>query len=247
MNTYFEYCNELLARWRKSELVLKTNFGFDLNALPEPYLKFGEPTNDLYFLTTNPGGVMDFQMRENEYSPIGEMYSELSERLGLHYKDVLPSRSEARKRISAMYSITNRIFRGSNGFIQAEISPFHSANFPDKEKFALDVLSEEHDIHKEYVDILTTLLEHKNCICIQGGKPKPERINDNWIKLISKIMSVEPKNWNKMNFKYNKNGEATTGAFYYKHKDFFKVILFRDGTNGCPAIQSMNELFEILQ
>jgi hypothetical protein len=46
------------------------------------------------------------------------------------------------------------LFSNNNGFTQFEISPFHSAKFPTKNKFAKDILNAENNLHTEYIDKL---------------------------------------------------------------------------------------------
>lgn len=238
---YIEFCENLFSNWKDNKIDLQDNYGFDLNALPEPYLTFGEVESQVCFLTTNPGGVMDFQKRTNNFSTTGESYADLSKRLGKHYEEVL--NGAAKTRIENMYEIAKTIDSKSKGFIQVEISPFHSRNFPDKEKFSKDILKKDQSFHAQYVDALSSFLSNKNCICIQSGYPNLDRLDKNWITLISKIVNIRKTDWDLIEFKV-KNGRATTGAFIHKNEDSFKVILFNSASNSCPKINSMTELFE---
>lgn len=103
---YIAFCNHILSDWKENELSLQDNYGFDLDALPEPYLTFGKGNNQMCFLTTNPGGVMNFQRRKNHYSPTEEPYTDLSIRLGQHYEKVL--NGAAKIRIENMYEISKK-------------------------------------------------------------------------------------------------------------------------------------------
>ncbi len=241
---YFEFCENLHTDWNLNKLSLGNNFGFDLNALPEPYLKFGNNNDDICFLTTNPGGVMKFQKKPTNFIKNGEKYHELSGRLAKHYENTL--QGTAKTRIQTMYKVTNTIRPNTNGFMQFEISPFHSSSFPDKEKFANFVLTGETDFHNEYVNLLTEELKDKNCICIQSGFPDIKRLSKKWLQLISRILSVDKNNWEAIYFKF-KNERPTTGAFYNTNKKTFKVVLFNSGGNSIPNLDSMNELFNRLR
>jgi hypothetical protein len=241
---YFEFCENLHINWDLNKLNLGDNFGFDLNALPEPYLNFGSNGNDICFLTTNPGGVMDFQKKPSDFFKNGEKYPELSRRLAKHYENTL--QGPAKTRIQAMYKISNMIRPNSNGFMQFEISPFHSSSFPNKEKFANFVLTGETNFHSEYVDLLTEQLKDSNCICIQSGLPDLKRLNKMWLQLIGKILSVDKNSWETIYFKH-KDERPTTGAFYNKNKNTFKAILFNSGSNSIPNVDSMNELINRLR
>ncbi len=241
---YLEFCDKLLSDWRENKIVLQDNYGFDLDALPEPYLTFGSKSDEVCFLTNNPGSVMEFQKKNENFSPISESYNNLSKRLGQHYEDYLSG--VAKTRILNMYEISNTLFPTNNSFMQLEISPFHSSSFPNKEKFSKNILRRENDIHTEYINNLTAFLSQKNCICIQSGFPDLKRLNKNWISLIGNILSIKSDTWNLIEFKI-KNERATTGAFYYKGEKFFKVILFNSASNSCPRINTMTELFKILK
>lgn len=242
-NNYVEFCDNLFIKWNQNKLDFENNFNFELNAIPEPYLTFGETSEDLFFLTTNPGGVMDFQVKPSEFINSDEKFKDLSVRLAKHYEVIL--KRTPKKRIEDMYSITKMLFPKSYGFTQFEISPFHSTNFPNKERFADYVLNNISNIHRDYIDALTARLKNKNCICIQSGLPDLSRLNKKWLELISRILSVDKNEWKSISFKI-KNGKATTGAFYTKKQEIFKVILFRAGSNAVPNLNSMNELFDNL-
>jgi len=113
-----------------------------------------------------------------------------------------------------MGSLANSIIPNSNGFLQFEISPFHTSSFTHKEKFANFLPENESDFHNKYVNLLTEELKDKNCICIQSGLPDLKRLNTRWLQLVSRILSVEINNWKPIYFK-SKGGRPTTGAFYY--------------------------------
>lgn len=248
---YFEFCDTLLSNWKENKITLEDNYGFDLNAMPEPYLTFGNGDSKVCFITTNPGQVLDFQKRNSNFSTNGESYTNLSKRLAKLYANQV--------RIKKMHEASNKLYPSSNGFIQFEISPFHSANFPNKNKFAKDILNAENNLHTEYIDKLTSFLSNKNCISIQGGKPLLERQDQPWLILVSKILGVKIGDWKLIVFGYSGKGKATTGVWYYKKNNFFKLITFVDSTNTIPngflnvlskfegPVENITELFEILK
>lgn len=242
MDDYVEFSEELLNKWKGDNLGINDNFGFDFDALPEPYLSFGNDLKNITFLTNNPGGVMDFQKKDSSFVNKNESYQNLSSRLGQFYEETLSGPSKTR--INNMYEISNKL--GTKGFTQFEISPFHSPNFPGKEKFAKYILENKNNIHSQYITLLKDKLKNLNSICIQGGYPNLDRLYKSyWIKLISEIFSVHKDDWKSLYFKI-KNQKATTGAFYHKTDSLFKVILFNSGGNYCPKIDSMKELFRII-
>ena len=243
---YIDFCENLFLNWNQNKVHLEKKFDFQLEAVPEPYLKFGENIEDLVFLTTNPGGVMDFQLQSSNFFKPKEKYHDLSIRLAKHYEVALKRGSSAKKRIEDMYSLTKILSPNSKGFTQFEISPFHSSSFPNKENYAEYLFNNSSNIHREYTDLLTNHLKDKSCICIQAGAPDLKRLNSKWLELISSVLSVEKNDWKSIDFKI-KNDKASTGAFYTKNKNVYKVILFRMGSNSVPNISSMKELLDILK
>ena len=262
---YVEFCDTLLSNWKENKITLEDNYGFDLNALPEPYLTFGNGDSKVCFLTTNPGQVADFQKRNSNFSTDGESYANLSKRLAKRYENELQG-GTAGRRIKHMYKTSNMLFSNNNGFTQFEISPFHSKDWKIhiKRKFAKNVLKEENNLHTQYIHKLTSILGDKNCICIQGGAPllnrkdnsidnltEKELLNFNgnaiWRRLISKILGVKIEDWKLIVFGYGPSGIASQGAWYYKKDNVFKVILFTVGGNKMPKPEKMSKLFEILK
>ena len=255
---YVEFCDTLLANWKENKITLEDNYGFDLNAMPEPYLTFGNGDSKVCFLTNNPGKVADFQKRNSNFSTDGESYTNLSKRLAKRYENELQG-GTAGRRIKHMYKTSNMLFSNNNGFTQFEISPFHSAKFPTKNKFAKDILNAENNLHTEYIDKLTSILSKKNCISIQAGKPLLERQDQPWLILVSKILGVKIEDWKLIVFGYSEKGAATTGVWYYKKNNFFKLITFMDSTTLIPKgffntlsklegpVEDITELFKILK
>jgi hypothetical protein len=243
---YSEFCENLFINWLDDKLSVEKDFGFDLGTLPEPYLTFGNNSEEICFLTTNPGQVMDFQRKSSggeSFFKAGEKYHDLSKRLASHYNENL--KNSAKTRILNMYDFSKRLKPNCDGFTQFEISPFHSANFPRKELFSEYVLNNDVSIHRKYIDLLTIKLKDMSCVCVQCGYPTMDRLNKDWFKLISKIFNVEINRWKTVFFK-TKNQKPTTGAFYFVDKSKFKVILFNSGANSIPRLDTMGELFEIL-
>ena len=263
---YVEFCDTLLSNWKENKITLEDNYGFDLNALPEPYLTFGNGNSKVCFLTTNPGQVQDFQKRNSNFSKDGESYANLSKRLPKRVDPITNKSYEGQKRVINMKKTANLLFPESKGFSQFEISPFHSKDWKIdiKRKFAKNVLKEENNLHTQYIHKITSILGDKNCICIQGGAPllnrkdnsidnltEKELLNFNgngiWRRLISKILGVKIEDWKLIVFGYGPSGIASQGAWYYKKDNVFKVILFTMGGNKMPKPEKMTKLFEILK
>jgi hypothetical protein len=243
---YFDFCEDLFLKWNQNKIILEKKFNFQFEALPEPYLKFGKESEELAFLTTNPGSVMDFQLQSSSFFMPKEKYDDLSKRLAKQYEVILKRNSSAKQRIEDMHSITKILSNNSKGFTQFEISPFHSSNFPNKEIYGEYVLNSSLNIHREYTDLLTNHLKEKSCICIQAGAPDLSRLNSKWLELVSSVLSVKKSDWKSIDFKI-KNNKATTGAFYTKNKNIYKVILFRMGSNSVPNLTTMKTLFDTLR
>ena len=120
-------------------------------------------------------------------------------------------------------------------------------------------MNAENNLHTEYIDKLTSILSKKNCISIQAGKPLLERQDQPWLILVSKILGVKIEDWKLIVFGYSEKGAATTGVWYYKKNNFFKLITFLDGHNDLPngflnklsklegPVEDITELFEILK
>lgn len=127
---YFQYCEKLLQDWRESNIKLTEGLDtvFQLDHLPEPYLRFGDPSRTLILLTTNPGPGMPHQHRDEILagtSPVSATapYGSIAAALGGWYWANL--KGTPSRRIGAMLLLARS--SGYTGILQVEALPFHAA------------------------------------------------------------------------------------------------------------------------
>ena len=135
MQKYLELCERWWQTWLEGKPMVSPAIAsrFDLNAAPEPYLQFGSGDRPLIVLTTNPGGTMPHQLRDEVLGGQGVInksmtYAKASVALAAFYSTHLTG--PARQRIGAFQSVAGA--SDHTHVLQLECIPWHSSKLPDK-------------------------------------------------------------------------------------------------------------------
>ena len=236
---YTAYCEELHSNWLKGKLTpsgeVKSILNFD--ALPEPYLTYRSGTDNLYFLSTNPGQVNDFQKRDHilkNFSFIKPQmsYADCSKTLANHYQSDA-FRKKSKSRIEKQLDLANLLQK--NGLITLECVPYHSDNLPNKAKF-LKIKDKE---LSNYYSQLKNYCSDKSIIYISACSTrksisKETVLNNDWLKWVSNIInidhskaSIEPIT--------TKEGKITCALYFQKDQNGFRAISLMMGSNNLPS------------
>jgi hypothetical protein len=194
---------EALSDWNH----LCKSLRLSLDHCPEPYLTLTPGKKPLVFVTTNPGGEMDFQLRRNIPSRLlGGDYNVMAEILPrLYGQDGLSRFSEsdgwiggsrigasASTRLCKMRDLAAKF--GSEGAIQVELIPFHSGSLRNKAKAAS--LAED-SAWAAYRTSLKSFLADKDVLAfgatgVLEGNPK----DSPWLRLVLDTIGLDaPPNW----------------------------------------------------
>ncbi len=241
---YLDLCEKLWADWKKGRLdpepsqYVKQKFALDY--LPEPYLTYGQGTDPLYFLATNPGALNDFQRRDlilKGQSAVVKntalSYHELSAVLGNFYSSPDFRKPNSKSRIEKQFAIKDGL--GKDSMITFESIPFHSPRFPNKDRFIRHI----GPFIRIYTDALTRHLADKSVIYISGFNTrvsisKSEIGKSAWLMWIMKIIGLNLDSARL--YPLASNGEKTTAALLVDKKPdgLFKAISLIHGSNNIP-------------
>lgn len=239
---YFNFCQDLYSNWNNCTLNYDPALEsfFDLNALPEPYLSFKSLENPLYFLTTNPGGVMEFQKRDN-FNYSDELYSDLAHKLGERYLLNLDKiGTQAVTRIKRMIQLSELVKK--SGVIQVEAIPYHSKNFNNKSAF-LKCLTDFTLI--AYINHLKDHLTDKPVLSIQAGSPDLNRIKSNdWILFLCDTMNLDIDKAHMYPIKVKTDGKVTIGMLWDNRNR--KGIIFNNAINSFPGDEGILTIAKII-
>lgn len=222
---------------------------FQIDYLPEPYLKFGECSNPLYVFTTNPGLGMPEQHRKNilggkSIASPNDPYSTISKVMGNYYLQHL--KGAARNRIEAMIKLSNH--SGFDGVIQIEACPFHSKSLPKKDSL-LEHLSNDPALNG-YEQCLKSVFFEKTVIAVSAiGTQATISIdsikNRRWLNWQAGLIRL--KTCDSKILPIITKGEKDTSAFIYSRseKSVSGFILMMGG-NHLPKLESMSPVIEVL-
>lgn len=251
---FFQNAQTLYKKWLSNEQP-ETHFDnyFAMDALYEPYLLF--PVNDtnnssiddllkdpLFILTTNPGGVMDFQkptnfrkfiQRYSSYSAEELSYQEIAFLLGKYYMNA-PEIKNARARIQKMVYLAKKL--NKTGVVQVEMIPFHSKDFKSNRKHLYAKNLEKDIFLNTYTTDLRNLLANVSVLSPQGWLN--EKKND-WLPLIKKTMGLEETTYNGL--KQSKGSDSI--AFVSTQEPVIKGITLIKGSNNFPSVTYMDKMF----
>lgn len=254
-HAFLSYCDQLWKNWLRGEQVASSFLmsKFDLNAAPEPYISFDCGANPLIVLTTNPGTTLPFQLRDAVLSGSGPInqdmeYSEASRALGRHYRVILKDLRiglDAARRIDSFLMLSKWL--GTDGVLQIETCPFHSARFPGKSA-ALRSFRRE-SVMTEYLDHLREYLRDR-CVLIlsagptQGSLSSETQLND-WLTAQVQLSNLQ---WDRVSFTplLLKNGKATCGSYITNTNGVTKCLVLMMGGNRFPGEAGLSALRDAL-
>jgi hypothetical protein len=234
---YFTFCQELYEKWFNNKLEdWCLHEFFELDAMPEPYLLFGKVDDPLYFLTTNPGQVLDFQLRRS-----GEKdYSIRSRELAHYYRTQLKVKN-AKTRIKKVLELKDQL--NKTGVVQIEVVPFHSKEFKARDKEIFSTKGFESNLYSKYYSLLQDFIRDKVVINLQGGAPSKNRFyNNNWLKLIKDLLNLN--NLELFPLKTKIDGKVTVGVLF--DKENHKYVICNQGMNNFPNDEGMKMLSKLM-
>ena len=236
---YISYCEEIYNNWISGNLIPSEELKSILNfkALPEPYLTYATGSNNLYFLSTNPGQVNDFQKHENILSNRSFIkshmsYAECSIALGNHYQST-SFKKKSKSRIEKQLDLSKMLLR--DGLITLECVPYHSDYLPNKSKF---LKLQDHDL-SEYYKKLKKYCSDKSIIYISACSTrksisKETVLTNDWLKWVSNIINID-HNKAKIEPITTKDGKVTCALYFQKDATSFKAISLMMGSNNLPS------------
>jgi len=249
MSTGFkEYSEAMWSAWLhgwRPSAHQKTAEIFDLEAMPEPYLLFGNQENPLTVLTTNPGQTMERQ----KYTSIssgeglvkpGGSYEKAAGVLGNYYKNNLTG--QAKRRIDAQIDLAHEA--GYSGVMQVECLPWHSKSLPDKGRI-VNISREDPDL-ADYSSEVCGFLESRPVVALSAVSSKFDlrEINLNhyaWINRLIELLSFDERGFRLVPLT-EKNGKVTSALFKDVHAETSKSILLVMGGNHFPSKDNRSEL-----
>ena len=252
MNSDFrDYCEKLWYQWIQGTIEYSTfvRSKFQVAYLPEPYLQFGECSNPLYVLTTNPGQGMSVQHQKHILegksivSP-NDRYSTIAKVMGNYYQQHL--KGVARNRIEAMIELSKK--SGFDGVIQIEACPFHSKSLPKKETL-LKNLSDD-PVLNDYNRLLKHVLFDKTVIAVSAvGTKAPistgSITNRRWLNWQADLIGLKICDAEMLPIIIK--DEKTTSAFIYsRSKKSVSGFVLMMGGNHLPKLESMSPVIEVL-
>lgn len=237
MNEYLSFCEELNNSFWK-EIGYDESFlnnVFDLEHLPEPYIQIGDPSDPLYFLTTNPGQVMKHQKFGSPFlnKLREENYDFISKVLGDYYLQNLPG--AARYRLKKMVEIYE--YSHKTGLFQVEALPFHSKSL--NKYLILRALRSGNSILNKYSELLSDYLCDKDVISINAVGTKNsitiEAIKKSrWLNWIFSLTKTDTNNLEIENLITNEKGKVTSAFIYSIVNERIKGHILMMGSNNIP-------------
>ena len=246
------FCEECIwDRWRADDFpysrFIKSKF--NTKFLIEPYISFNVGEEPLCFLLTNPGGGLDFQLKENMRSAsspvsLAESYFTNSVSLGTHYSESLTG--AARRRLDGMQSLSKKC--RLDGVLQLETIPFHSKSLPSKNSLVGEVEADEFLF--DYLEHLRGFLENKNVFILSAVSSQKKIGGDSisknpWLSFQSKLINFDPETSSFLPLT-EKNGEVTSCFLYEKKNSWCKGFILMMGGNHLPndgALEKIGHLF----
>ncbi|HEX9790572.1 MAG TPA: hypothetical protein VGA60_07905 [Kiloniellales bacterium] len=205
---------------------------FDLDCLPEPYLRFGAPGERIAFLTLNPGGCEEFQRRNNILSGVTigpfEAYAQAAQQMADGYETGrrLPINAKARGRITKMRELAEAY--GQRDFFQFELFPFHSANLSNELVAGCETALDQY---------LRTLTQHLQCfrtVWAISGAPR-DGFESPKIRAFAKVLGMRLDQCQMRVLRRDGTGKPTVYLHYETGDDRSRVISCMRGSNQLPA------------
>jgi hypothetical protein len=249
---YVSFCEFLWQDWlvgrlETSPFISRT---FDLDAAPEPYLSFNSGPKTLALLTTNPGATMPHQLRAAVEAGQGPLktaidYAEAARALGAFYEHQL-RRVPAGRRIAAMRALSASL--GTEGFVQVEACPFHSASLPDK-RGLLDEINGG-GLLARYVAEVRAFLIDKPTVTISAAPSLDSMGSETplspWVKWLSEVEGLDLKRADFIPL-VTKKEKVTAMVLVSSQSGVPKALVLMMGSNQLPAELGLGVLAEALR
>lgn len=249
--SYVDLCETWWKRWLEGKCAPSSwvRDAFVLDAAPEPYLVFGEDVDPLCVLTTNPGGAMPHQLRENIESGDSFLsktmsYAEAARSLASFYVRTLTG--TASRRIAAQTEIAAA--SGFSGVLQVECIPWHSSNLPEKTKI-LQSIEEDEDL-RVYTRRLRAFIARRATIALAAVSPRfdfttrPRRLSP-WVSWLFEILGVDPDRADSIPLTA-KGDRVTSAALVPNATGTPKAIVLMMGGNHFPSRENREPLVQAL-
>lgn len=249
--TSFETFTEQLWRsWLDGKLSLSAALAqrFDLEAAPEPYLRFEAGDRPLVALTTNPGGTLPFQRRAVVLSNAdvlrGNMtYQEASRVLGQHYRKLL-QRKPAGRRIESLLHLAS--LRSATGVVQVEVCPFHSSSLPKKDTLVSELTRDAWT--KQYLDNLRKYLQERPVVIVAAISSRMTLSADltlsPWLAWKAELAGMEADKPMRFVALVSKHEKVTCAALMSPRGSIPKAIVLMMGSNQLPGTEGLKRFSE---
>ncbi len=250
---YFVLAEKMWQDWKQGALeplpnsfVSKT---FNLNYLPEPYLKYGTGERAMYFLSTNPGALNPWQERNAIISGKSPnvnpnlKYDEISQNLANFYSSPKFSK-KSRSRIDKQIAIQNEM--GLDYMITYECFPLHSAALPKKQV----LINKLDDFLSIYTKSLKKHIKGKSIIYVSAigtreSISKKSIKNNSWLLWVMGLIDMDFDNA-KIFPLTNKKDKITSALLLEKKTNgVYKGITLMQGSNNIPA--NIPEIVKLLK
>lgn len=247
---FLSVSEELWMGWLKKELdvppfISKT---YDLDAVPEPYISFGEQASPLVILLTNPGGTMDHQKRaavEAGRGPIRSRasYADAAKDLGAFYADPRNLGGQAHSRIQHMLKLAELV--GHKGVLQVELCPFHKASLSTSQKGAWLEATRQRGLLGRYAQSLRAFLAKRPVVIVSaaatGDSLKKEMTLRPWVNWASGAagLNLEAARFVCL---VQKESKTTVAAIVSRARGVPKALVLAMGMNALPAEDGLRRL-----
>ena len=251
MLTSFETFTEQLWRsWLDGELSLSAALTqrFDLEAAPEPYLRFEAGDRPLVALTTNPGGTLPFQRRAVVLSNTDVLretmtYQEASSVLGQHYRQLL-QRKAAGRRIENLLTLARD--RSATGVVQVEVCPFHSRSLPKKDTLVSELVNDE--LTKQYLAHVREYLRDRPVVIVAAISSSKTLSADltlsPWLAWKAEVAGMYIDKSTRFVPLVTKQDKVTCAALLSPRGAVPKSLVLMMGSNQLPGTEGLKRLSE---
>ena len=249
-DAYESFCDELWRDWLADRLARSAFVGgdFDSERAPEPWLELRAGLQPLVALTTNPGGGMKHQLRDEILrgrSVITPTDSYRAATAGLpHFYETYPTLagSAARRRITALLRLSE--LAGYDGVLQVESCPFHSARLPNKP--ALVRASKGNGLLGTYMEHLRQFLKRRPVVSVSAVSSRAplsrEHVLSEWLVWQATLMGLEPGRARFVPL-VKKEGDGTTAAALVSSvRGIPRALVLMMGGNHLPAERGLAKL-----
>ena len=252
VQAYIEFCETLWSDWRAGRLRLQPGVSdrFQLDYMPEPYLRFGDGTKPFYVLFTNPGLGMPHQCRDvviaGKSCIRAQMsYQEVSLALAEFYLEHLPP-GHARANNDAMCHI--RELLGADCVIQLESLPFHSRALPRKDGIPQVVTRTE--VLRQYAFVLAEAMKDVSVVALSAVSSsqsisRSSVVDSRWLSWQASLLGVSPAGLTLVPL-VQKSGKITSAFLYQKVAYCTRGFVLTMGGNTLPGIQGRELLARTL-